>query len=58
MGLTSNEMLVAVLIAVFYGGVISVILISFWKVHVTSKDIKDIKKILLDLQVSLEQMRR
>jgi len=58
MGLTSNEMLVAVLIAVFYGGVISVILICFWKVHVTSKDIKDIKKILLDLQVSLEQMRR
>jgi len=56
--MSDQGMFATVLIGVFYGGVISVILIGFWKIHMASKDIKEIKKILLDLQVSFEQFRR
>lgn len=56
--MSDHSIVATVLIGVFYGGVISVILISFWKIHVASKDIKEIKKILHDLQMSLEQSRR
>ncbi|MCI0706334.1 MAG: hypothetical protein L0Y80_02465 [Ignavibacteriae bacterium] len=56
--LSDQGMIATVLIGIFYGGVVSVILISFWKIHIASKEIKEIKKILLDLQVAFEQSRR
>ena len=58
MEMSLPELIATALIALFYGGVISVILIGFWKIHMAQKDIKEIKKILLDVQVVLEQMRR
>ena len=55
----SDQGLVAtIFIGIFYGGVVSIILISFWKIQMASKDLKEIKKILADVQLSLEEHRR
>lgn len=53
MNLSSGEMILTAFIALFYGSVISVILISFWKIHLNSKEIQEIKSILLDIRTSL-----
>jgi hypothetical protein len=50
-----TEWAATVLIAFFYASVISIILLSYWKIHLSSLEIKEIKKILLDVQIALGQ---
>ena len=58
MEMSFAEWMITVLIALFYGSVISIILLSYWKVHMAFKEIQEVKNILLDLQGSLGQSRR
>ncbi len=57
-GMSTGSMVGMVLIAIFYGGVISVILLSFWRIHLIAKDIEEIKGTLDEMKVALERERR
>lgn len=58
MNLGFGEVVMMILIAVFYGTVISAIVISFWKIHRSSQEIGEIKTLLIDIKNTLAEMKR
>lgn len=58
MNLGVGEVIMMSLFALFYGTVISAIVISFWKIHTSSREIGEIKAILIEMKGTLEKIKK
>lgn len=58
MGSGFDNIVVLGIFALFYGIVISAIVISFWKIHSTSRQIDEIKTLLIEIKGTIEQMKK